>query len=39
MWALTGAELYLTLTEDAGWTPAQYETWIAEMLERVLPRS
>ena len=39
VWALASPELYLLLVEDSGWTPDEYEVWIAEVLERVVPRS
>lgn len=39
VWAIASPEAYLLLVEASGWTPAQYETWIAETLERVIPRS
>jgi AcrR family transcriptional regulator len=39
IWALTSPEVYLLLVEDSGWNPARYETWMAETLERVIPRS
>lgn len=39
VWAIASPELYLLLVEASGWTPAQYETWIAETWERVIPRS
>jgi AcrR family transcriptional regulator len=38
-WALTSPELYLLLVEESGWTPEQYESWIAAALEHVIPRS
>jgi AcrR family transcriptional regulator len=39
VWAVTSPEVYLLLIEESGWTPGQYEAWIAEILERVIPRS
>jgi AcrR family transcriptional regulator len=38
-WALASPEVYLLLVEDSGWTVDQYEEWIVDVLERVLPRS
>lgn len=38
VWALASPEVYLLLVDVAGWTPEQYERWMAETLERVLPR-
>jgi AcrR family transcriptional regulator len=39
VWALTSPEVYLLLVEESGWTPDQYAAWMAETLERVVPRS
>lgn len=39
LWALSSPEVYLLLVEESGWTPEQYEAWIAETLGRVIPRS
>lgn len=39
VWAISSPELYLLLVDESGWTPRQYEAWVAETLERVLPRS
>lgn len=39
VWALASPELYLLLVAESGWTPEQYEVWIAATLERILPRS
>jgi AcrR family transcriptional regulator len=39
LWALTSPEIYLLLVEESGWTPEQYEAWMAKTLERVVPRS
>ena len=39
VWAIASPEVYLLLVEDSGWTPDAYEAWIAETLERVVPRS
>jgi AcrR family transcriptional regulator len=37
VWALLSPEVYLLLVEESGWSTDQYERWIAESLERVLP--
>ena len=37
IWAMASPELYLLLVEESDWTPEQYEAWMAETLERVLP--
>jgi AcrR family transcriptional regulator len=39
VWAITSPEVYLLLVEASGWSAEQYEAWIAETLERVVPRS
>jgi AcrR family transcriptional regulator len=39
LWALTSPDIYLLLVDESGWTPEQYEAWMAETLERVVPRS
>jgi AcrR family transcriptional regulator len=39
LWALLSPELYLLLVDEAGWTPAAYESWVATTLDRVVPRS
>jgi AcrR family transcriptional regulator len=39
IWAIASPEVYLLLVQGSGWTPEQYEAWIAETLERIVPRS
>jgi AcrR family transcriptional regulator len=39
VWALASPEVYLLLVDESGWTSEQYEYWVAETLERVVPRS
>ena len=39
VWAVTSPEVYLLLVEESGWTPEQYESWMAHTLDRVIPRS
>jgi AcrR family transcriptional regulator len=39
LWALTSPEVYLLLIEQSGWTPPQYEAWMAGTLARVVPRA
>lgn len=39
VWAVASPEVYLLLVEDAGWTPDEYEAFIAGVLESVVPRS
>ena len=39
VWALASPEVYLLLVEGSGWTPVQYETWIAAALDGVVPRT
>lgn len=38
-WAIASPEVYLLLIEECGWTPEQYEAWMAQTMERALPRS
>ena len=38
VWAVVSPEVYLLLVEDSGWTPEEYEAWIVELMERVIPR-
>jgi AcrR family transcriptional regulator len=38
VWAVASPEVYLLLVDESGWTPDQYEAWITEVLERVIPR-
>jgi AcrR family transcriptional regulator len=37
--ALLSPELYILLVNETGWTPAAYESWVANTLDRVVPRS
>ena len=39
VWAITSPEVYLLLVEESGWTPEQFEAWVATTLERVIPRA
>ena len=39
LWALLSVEVYLLLVEQSGWSVTQYRTWLAEMLEREIPKS
>jgi AcrR family transcriptional regulator len=39
VWAVVSPEVFLLLVEESGWTPEQYEAWIAETLGGVIPRS
>lgn len=34
LWALLSPEVYLLLVDEAGWTPAAYQDWVAATLER-----
>jgi len=36
LWAVTGVEVYQLLTELAGWTPAEYQAWLAGVIARLL---
>jgi AcrR family transcriptional regulator len=37
VWALLSPEVYLLLVNEAGWTPAAYQNWVATTLDRVVP--
>lgn len=39
LWAMASPEVYLLLVEESGWSPADYQRWVAATLERVVPRS
>jgi AcrR family transcriptional regulator len=36
LWAVTGVEVYQLLTGLAGWTPAEYQAWLAGVIARLL---
>ncbi len=36
LWALTSPDVYCLLIDESGWTPEQYEEWMASSLERLL---
>ena len=38
LWAVLAVEVYQLLTELRGWTPQQYENWLAGVIDRLLPR-
>ena len=38
-WAITSPEIYSLLVESSGWTPDDYEVWMADVLQRVVPRA
>lgn len=37
LWAVLSQEVYELLTGSAGWSPEQYEQWLAEAVTRLLP--
>ena len=37
LWAVLAVEVYQLLTGLRGWTPQQYETWLADVIDRLLP--
>jgi AcrR family transcriptional regulator len=39
VWALTSPEVYQLLVESSGWSADQYESWMADTLQRVIPRA
>ena len=36
LWAVLAVEVYHLLTGLRGWTPQQYETWLAGVIDRLL---
>lgn len=38
IWALGSAEVYLQLTDTAGWSPQKYRHWLAERIDQLLPK-
>jgi AcrR family transcriptional regulator len=39
VWAIVSPEVYLLLVEESGWTPEQYEVWMAATLDGAIPRA
>jgi AcrR family transcriptional regulator len=39
VWAVASPEVFLLLVEESGWSPKEYEAWITEALDRLIPRS
>ncbi len=39
LWAVLSPEVYLLLVDESGWRVDEYEQWMAETLEHVVPRS
>jgi AcrR family transcriptional regulator len=39
VWAIVSPEVFLLLVDGSGWSAEQYEAWIAQTLDRVLPRA
>ena len=37
LWAVLAVEVYHLLTDLRGWTPQQYENWLAGVIDRLLP--
>ena len=37
IWALGSADVYLRLTETAGWNPEKYRTWLVDRIDELLP--
>ena len=36
LWAVTDIEVYRLLTDGRGWTPPQYESWLADLIQRLI---
>jgi len=39
VWAVLSPEVFLLLVHESGWSPDQYQAWVASTLAQVLPRS
>jgi AcrR family transcriptional regulator len=39
LWAVLAIEVYQLLTELSGWTPQQYQTWVATVMGRLLDQA
>jgi len=39
LWAVGAVEVYQLLTELSGWTPQQYQTWVAAVIDRLLDQA
>jgi hypothetical protein len=39
LWAVGAVEVYQLLTELSGWTPRQYQTWVAAVIDRLLDQA
>lgn len=39
LWAVLSVEVYLLLVEESGWSITEYRAWLADILEREIPRS
>jgi AcrR family transcriptional regulator len=37
LWAVLAVEIYQLLTGLRGWTPQQYENWLADVIDKLLP--
>jgi AcrR family transcriptional regulator len=37
VWALGSTDVYLQLTETAGWSPEKYRKWLVERIDQLLP--
>ncbi|WP_424535074.1 hypothetical protein ACOZ38_33580 [Sphaerisporangium viridialbum] len=38
VWAATSVDVHQLLTELSGWTPQQYEAWVAGVIDRLLDK-
>lgn len=39
LWAIASPEVYLLLVEESGWTHEQYQEWVGETFNRLVPRA
>jgi len=38
LWAVMDVEVFRLLTDVGGWTPDEYESWLAEVIDKLIPR-
>ena len=38
LWAVMDVEVFRLLTDVSGWTPDEYESWLAEVIDKLIPR-
>ena len=38
LWAVMDVEVFRLLTDVSGWTPDEYESWLADVIDKLMPR-